>query len=478
MFSNKQSRLPARVGRLLVCLILPLSLLGCAVIDKREYKEWISEKSPTPVKAERAMDGRVRLESAYAISPERREAIIQGLLSEDTPDNYCAAMGELVAEDMTRSGVFASVNTPGPGGYDALVRLDCLEDTKDAPQRVTLAGPFRVTIKVSVLDPSGKELVAQYQQSQHFYHTMDTGWGAAMRVIRPMLANMRAQMLADLGGGSGLKAAMATKRAVATAQDSLNKAQTSDYAGAWAALRQALAQDQRSPAPALAAATLLARLCDAEGARAMQAEAMRRGAGGPAQVPAEPDQRACQAQALNKDGVALARQGAAAEAMAKFDQALKTAPAPLPKANYNAALVMEQQGQAQAAVRQYLAAYQAFLLPAEQTEALNRLLALSQHAKLGVPETADQRYRLGVVRAKQKRYAEAVGEFEAALQEAPWLVDAYYNLGLVYDFVGRSADALRVLRIYVQLAPNSANLGPVKTKIVELEDKLGLITPK
>ncbi|MFZ5584373.1 MAG: tetratricopeptide repeat protein [Thermodesulfobacteriota bacterium] len=289
-------------------------------------------------------------------------------------------------------------------------------------------------------------------------------------------------MLAELKDGNGIRAALAVKRATAVSQI-LQQAQgaltQSDYAAAWTALRQALAQDQRSPAPALAAATLLARLCDAEGVRAMQAEAQRRGAAGAApQPPAEPDQRACQAQALNKDGVALARQGSPAEALAKFDQALKTTPAPLPKANYNAALVLERQGQAQAAARQYLAAHQAFLLASEQNEALTRLLALAQQAKLGVPEAADQRYRLGVVRAKQKRHAEAVAEFEAALQEAPWLVDAYYNLGLVYDFVNRPADALRVLRIYVQLAPNSPNLGPVKTKIVELEDKLGLIAPR
>ncbi len=480
MFGNKQGRLVVWVGRRAVWLVLPLFLLGCVSIHKNEYLAWISEKSPAPIKAERAMDARVRLESTYAISPERREAIIQGLLgaSEDTPDNYCAAMGELVAEDMARSGLFADVNTPGPGGYDALVRLNCLEDTGGAPQRVTLSGPFRVTIKVSVLDASGKELVAEYQQSQNFNHTMDTGWGAALRVVRPALAAMRAQMLADLGSGSGLKAAMATKRSVATAQDTLGKAQSGDYAGAWAALRQALAQDQRSPAPALAAATLLARLCDAEGARAMQDEAQRRAPGATPPTPAEPDPRACRAQALNKEGVALARQGSGAEALVKFNQALQTAPGPLPKANYNAALVLEQQGQAQAAVRQYLAAYQAFLLSSEQSQALTRMLALAQQAKLGVPDPADQRYRLGVVRAKQQRYQEAVGEFEAALHGAPWLVDAYYNLGLVYDFVNRPADALRVLRIYIQLAPNAPNIGPVKTKIVELEDKLGLIPPK
>lgn len=54
-------------------------------------------------------------------------------------------------------------------------------------------------------------------------------------------------------------------------------------------------------------------------------------------------------------------------------------------------------------------------------------------------------------------------------------MDAYYNLGLVYDFTGATANALQALRAYVQLAPQAANLGAVKTKIVELEDKLGVL---
>jgi len=55
---------------------------------------------------------------------------------------------------------------------------------------------------------------------------------------------------------------------------------------------------------------------------------------------------------------------------------------------------------------------------------------------------------------------------------APWLVDAYYNLGLVYDMTGSYPDALQAFRNYVTLAPTAPNVGTVKTKIVELEDRL------
>ncbi len=140
-------------------------------------------------------------------------------------------------------------------------------------------------------------------------------------------------------------------------------------------------------------------------------------------------------------------------------------------------MLLEERGQAQEAFRQYLAAYQGFLLPAEQAEALARLAGLARRAGLKVPEAVDRRYRIGVVRAQQKRFAEAAAELEAALAEAPWLVDAYYNLGLVYDFLDRPADALRLLGLYLQLAPDSPQAGPVKTKLVELEDKLGLLAP-
>jgi tetratricopeptide (TPR) repeat protein len=181
---------------------------------------------------------------------------------------------------------------------------------------------------------------------------------------------------------------------------------------------------------------------------------------------------ACRAQALNREGVALAREQKPVGALAKFEEATRAAPGLVPKAHYNAALILEQTGRPREALLQYVAAYQAFLFPAEQVESLVRIVALTQRAAIGVPDTADRRYRVGILRAQQKRYQDAVEEFEAALVEAPWLVDAYYNLGLVYDFVSRHPEALRAFRTYSQLAPNAPNIGAVKTKIVEIEDRL------
>ena len=54
-------------------------------------------------------------------------------------------------------------------------------------------------------------------------------------------------------------------------------------------------------------------------------------------------------------------------------------------------------------------------------------------------------------------------------------MNAYKNLGLVYDFTGAFHEALHNLTIYAQLAPAGPEIGHVKTKIVELRDRLGLL---
>lgn len=185
---------------------------------------------------------------------------------------------------------------------------------------------------------------------------------------------------------------------------------------------------------------------------------------------------ACRAQALNRGGVVLAREKKFSDALKKFEEATQLAPGLIPKAHYNAALTLEQLGRPREALAHYVAARKDFLLPEEELEALMQLVSLTQRARIEVPENIDRRYRIGIVRAHQKRYKEAIQEFEAAIAEAPWIVDAYLNLGLVYEFEKEYSQALRALRIYSRLAPKAQNIGTVKTKIVELEDRLGLLS--
>lgn len=184
---------------------------------------------------------------------------------------------------------------------------------------------------------------------------------------------------------------------------------------------------------------------------------------------------ACNAQRLNREGIALIREQQRGPALAKFEEAARSTPNLIPKADYNAALILEQSGRQKDALAHYLAAMKSFLLVSDEEETSAKVIVIAQRSNTPVPESADRKYRIGILRAQQKRYKEAIQEFEAALSEAPWLVDAYYNLGLVYDFSGEYQNALRSLRTFMKLAPNAPNIGAVKTKIVELEDRLGLL---
>jgi len=66
---------------------------------------------------------------------------------------------------------------------------------------------------------------------------------------------------------------------------------------------------------------------------------------------------------------------------------------------------------------------------------------------------------------------EAIREFQKAAELAPGWPDPYYNLGLIQEKTGRLGDALRNLRKYLELSPNSADSGDVKQLINKIEYK-------
>jgi Tfp pilus assembly protein PilF len=63
---------------------------------------------------------------------------------------------------------------------------------------------------------------------------------------------------------------------------------------------------------------------------------------------------------------------------------------------------------------------------------------------------------LGLLRTKQKRYAEAVDYFQRAIADRPLFSSAHVNLASAYAEMGRSADADREFRVAVSLAPLSS----------------------
>jgi tetratricopeptide (TPR) repeat protein len=448
-------------------------LAGC--VSSEEFKGNLRFET---VRSERTIDAHVRLETSHTLAPEVVDIWKAWLNSDDNIASYRQAMSELVYEDMVKSQVFASVNAPGRTEYDAVVRVESAESKSDH---------FVLRVTLKVFDAQGKALVAEYSRELTLTDSMMGFSDDMKRAMSQSLSSIRAQLLAEEQAGKGLRTLVAARRNAVAAQGRVAEAQAAvqrgDYQAAVAAVRSALQTDPQGAASVAAATELLYRLCDPETAKRLGEQGLKadpadatlqaamRGTGGTPYPPA------CDAQALNREGVALVRAGQRSEALAKFQAARQAAPGLVAKASYNAALLLEQGGRGPEALAAYVEAYRSFLTPAEQQDALGRLVALTQRANLSAPDGPDRRYRLGIVRAQQKRYPEAIVEFEAALSDCPWLVDAYYNLGLVYDFTGASGPALQAFRAYLALAPSSPHTSAVKTKIVELEDKLGVGDP-
>ena len=68
-------------------------------------------------------------------------------------------------------------------------------------------------------------------------------------------------------------------------------------------------------------------------------------------------------------------------------------------------------------------------------------------------------------------FKDAVAEFEKATMAAPWLANAYYNLGVAQDKAGLYAAAIRSLKLYVLAEPNAPDIRSVEKLIDEIEYK-------
>ncbi len=66
-------------------------------------------------------------------------------------------------------------------------------------------------------------------------------------------------------------------------------------------------------------------------------------------------------------------------------------------------------------------------------------------------------------------YEGAAREMEQAVLTAPWLADAYFNLGIVQEKGDMFAQAIQNLRLYLLAAPQSPNAKAIQAKIYGLE---------
>ncbi|OPY79834.1 MAG: hypothetical protein A4E64_00294 [Syntrophorhabdus sp. PtaU1.Bin058] len=90
-----------------------------------------------------------------------------------------------------------------------------------------------------------------------------------------------------------------------------------------------------------------------------------------------------------------------------------------------------------------------------------------------IPEEAERYMARGAAAVKGAKdandFKDAVRELEKATLAAPWLANAYYNLGYAQDKAGLFADAIENLKLYLFAAPNAADAKKVKELIYEIE---------
>jgi tetratricopeptide (TPR) repeat protein len=66
-------------------------------------------------------------------------------------------------------------------------------------------------------------------------------------------------------------------------------------------------------------------------------------------------------------------------------------------------------------------------------------------------------YNLGVLLDDTDRQSEAVEAYEAALRGDPGLADGHYNLGLLYEKLGKPKEAIRHMARYRVLVAGRTN---------------------
>ena len=69
-------------------------------------------------------------------------------------------------------------------------------------------------------------------------------------------------------------------------------------------------------------------------------------------------------------------------------------------------------------------------------------------------------------------YARAAAEYRQAVAAAPWLADAYFNLGVVLDKAGLHSEAVRNLQLYLAAPPGAAEAKQPQNRIYQTEFRM------
>jgi protein O-mannosyl-transferase len=150
---------------------------------------------------------------------------------------------------------------------------------------------------------------------------------------------------------------------------------------------------------------------------------------------------------------ALVKEGRADEGKAHFETALRIKPDYV-DAHNNLGVLLASRNQLKEARQHFMAALERSPNRGEALANLRRVQAQLAVAEGGsTRDDAEAHYRLGNVAAGSGKPAEAVREYEAALQLDPTLAKAHHNLGVVLAGDGRRDEAIRHLEEALRLDP-------------------------
>lgn len=136
----------------------------------------------------------------------------------------------------------------------------------------------------------------------------------------------------------------------------------------------------------------------------------------------------------------------------------------------------EQKGKYREALAQYTAALQKISEgSADEQRIREAILTVAKRIspRPAIPKEAERRMARGQAAAKaatdEQGFARAAEEFRQAIRVAPWLAEAYFNLGVVLDKAGKYADAVRSLNIYLLAVENQLDMKQARNLIFEIE---------
>ena len=104
-----------------------------------------------------------------------------------------------------------------------------------------------------------------------------------------------------------------------------------------------------------------------------------------------------------------------------------------------------------------------------------KIIKLAQNIKPtpAVPEEVERRMARGEAAFESAKnvsgYDNAMREFQAAANAAPWYSNAYFNLGVAQEKAGKAKEAMESFRFYLLAAPDGKDAAEVKKRIYKLE---------